>query len=58
MLVLSLGFSKKSEAVEQICGSVVTVCSNGCTYYYTICGDNPQDYIDKVNRAVESLCGN
>jgi hypothetical protein len=57
-LVLSLGLSKKSEAVQQVCGSVVTVCSNGCTYNYTICGDSYEDYIAKVERAAEALCGN
>lgn len=58
MLVLSFGFSKTSDAVQQICYNCLTTCGNGCSYSYTICGDSVADCLDKIIRAENALCGN
>lgn len=57
MLVLSFGFSKKSDAVQQVCYDWVGTCGYGTSYSFTVCGDSVDECVNKAIRAMTAICG-
>ena len=68
MLVLSIGVSKTSNAVQQQCVTFYAFCGSGTYFTFTICGDDPNDFwieqiehmshFAEIKKTINFLCGN